>query len=166
MVTNIGSTAQSVTSSIAGQYTVTPAGTQSLPTNGASALYTVKCAPTTLGAQPGTLAFNGQGASVNYTMNCNGVVPGTLQVTPLPGNFSPTLVGRAPADLDITIHNLGGPTMLIVSLAGVLVPQMPDNVRGDAAQEAQFLDVQDGRFAFMTGPMDTVGFFDVFHQRW
>jgi cytochrome c biogenesis protein len=56
--------------------------------------------------------------------------------------------------------------LALVSLLGVVIPQMPDNVRGDAAAESTWLDSQDGRFGFMVSPMDKAGVFDVFHQRW
>lgn len=56
--------------------------------------------------------------------------------------------------------------LALVSLLGVLVPQIPDNVRGDAGAESTWLDTQDGRFGFMVSPMDRAGVFDVFHQRW
>jgi cytochrome c biogenesis protein ResB len=56
--------------------------------------------------------------------------------------------------------------LTLVSLLGVVVPQIPDNVRGDAALESQWLDSQDGRFGFMVSPMHDVGVFDIFHQRW
>jgi cytochrome c biogenesis protein len=54
-----------------------------------------------------------------------------------------------------------------VSLLGVLIPQMPSNVRGDAALEAQWLERQEDRFgAVATNVIDAVGLYDVFHQRW
>lgn len=56
--------------------------------------------------------------------------------------------------------------LTMVSLLGVVIPQMPDNVRGDAALETTWLDSQDGRFGFMVSPMHEFGVFDVFHQRW
>lgn len=56
--------------------------------------------------------------------------------------------------------------LAMVSLLGVVIPQMPDNVRGDAAAESTWLDSQDGRFGFMVSPMNDAGIFDVFHQRW
>jgi cytochrome c biogenesis protein len=56
--------------------------------------------------------------------------------------------------------------LCVVSLAGVLIPQMPANVRGDVMLEADWLDSQEGRFGAATVPLDSLGFFDVFHQRW
>lgn len=54
----------------------------------------------------------------------------------------------------------------LVSLLGVVLPQVPLNVRGDAVAEADWLRVQEGRFGFLTGPIDRLGFFDVFHASW
>ena len=53
-----------------------------------------------------------------------------------------------------------------VSLLGVLLPQKPLAVRGDAVAETSWLDKQDGRFGILTDPLDTAGLFDVFHARW
>jgi cytochrome c biogenesis protein len=53
-----------------------------------------------------------------------------------------------------------------VSLVGVLLPQMPVNVRGDVVAEQQWLDVQEGRFGFLTPVLDRLQLFDVFHARW
>ena len=54
----------------------------------------------------------------------------------------------------------------IVSLAGVLVPQMPATVKGDAGLEAAWLDTQHENFGFLTDGMDAIGLFNVFSQRW
>lgn len=51
-------------------------------------------------------------------------------------------------------------------LVGVLIPQVPLNVRGDPAAEAGWLAVQEGRFGFLTDAMDRLGLFDVFHAPW
>lgn len=56
--------------------------------------------------------------------------------------------------------------LALASLLGVLIPQIPAVVRGDATAEAQWLAVQEGRFGFLTDPMNRVGLFDVFHARW
>ena len=53
-----------------------------------------------------------------------------------------------------------------VSLLGVVLPQVPSNVRGDAFAEADWLEFQEGKFGPLTGPMDRVGLFDIFHARW
>ncbi|MFB3093738.1 MAG: cytochrome c biogenesis protein ResB, partial [Dehalococcoidia bacterium] len=56
--------------------------------------------------------------------------------------------------------------LVLAGLLGVVVPQIPANVRGDALAEVQWLAVQEGRFGFLTDPMNRLGFFDVFHARW
>jgi cytochrome c biogenesis protein len=56
--------------------------------------------------------------------------------------------------------------MAVISLVGVLIPQMPSNVRGDAASEANWLQLQHGRFGFLTPALHDAGVFDVFHQSW
>ena len=53
-----------------------------------------------------------------------------------------------------------------VSLAGVLIPQVPLNVRGDSAMEANWLDSQEGRFGLLTAAIDRIGLFDLFHTGW
>ena len=53
-----------------------------------------------------------------------------------------------------------------LSLLGVVLPQMPLNVRGDVVAEQQWLDVQEGRFGFLTPVLDRAQLFDVFHARW
>ena len=56
--------------------------------------------------------------------------------------------------------------LALASLMGVVVPQVPAAVRGDAAAEGRWLDVQEGRFGFLTDAMNSLGLFDVFHARW
>ncbi|MCH7998593.1 MAG: cytochrome c biogenesis protein ResB [Chloroflexi bacterium] len=56
--------------------------------------------------------------------------------------------------------------LALAGLLGVIVPQVPANVRGDALAEVQWLAVQEGRFGFLTDPMNRLGFFEVFHARW
>jgi cytochrome c biogenesis protein ResB len=56
--------------------------------------------------------------------------------------------------------------LVFVSLLGVIIPQVPLNVRGDAVAEQGWLNLQHGRFGFLTSPMDSLGLFDVFHARW
>ncbi|MCH7522422.1 MAG: cytochrome c biogenesis protein ResB [Chloroflexi bacterium] len=56
--------------------------------------------------------------------------------------------------------------LALAGLLGVVVPQIPANVRGDAVAEVQWLAVQEDRFGFLTDPMNRLGFFDVFHARW
>jgi cytochrome c biogenesis protein ResB len=56
--------------------------------------------------------------------------------------------------------------LALASVLGVVVPQVPDGVRGDAAAEGQWLAFQEERFGFLTDPMNRVGLFDVFHAAW
>src|SRR3990170_3664560 len=56
--------------------------------------------------------------------------------------------------------------LALASLVGVVVPQVPAAVRGDAVAEGRWLDVQEGRFGFLTGGMNSLGLFDVFHASW
>jgi cytochrome c biogenesis protein ResB len=56
--------------------------------------------------------------------------------------------------------------LALASLIGVLVPQVPSTVRGDPAAEAGWLASQEGRFGFLTGTLNRLDFFDVFHARW
>ncbi len=54
----------------------------------------------------------------------------------------------------------------LVSLLGVVLPQVPTNVRGDALAEARWLDAQEGKFGPFTSAIDAAGLFDLFHTRW
>lgn len=56
--------------------------------------------------------------------------------------------------------------LALAGLLGVLLPQIPDTVRGDGASVANWLDVQRGKFGVFTDPLYHLGFFDVFHARW
>ena len=56
--------------------------------------------------------------------------------------------------------------LVLASLLGVLIPQVPGNVRGEALAEAQWLATQEENFGFLTDPMNRLGFFEVFHARW
>jgi len=56
--------------------------------------------------------------------------------------------------------------LAVASLLGVVVPQAPASVRGDAAAEADWLAVQEERFGSLTDVMNRVGLFDVFHTPW
>ncbi len=56
--------------------------------------------------------------------------------------------------------------MVLASLMGVLLPQVPSNVRGDGVAEAQWLASQGDRFGFATDVMNRVGLFDIFHAVW
>jgi len=54
----------------------------------------------------------------------------------------------------------------VVSLVGVLVPQMPASVKGDQTLEQGWLDTQQHRFGFLTSTMHHAGIFELFSQRW
>ncbi len=56
--------------------------------------------------------------------------------------------------------------LALVSLLGVLLPQVPLNVRGDAVAEADWLKFQEGKFGVLTTPIDRAGLFDLFHASW
>ena len=56
--------------------------------------------------------------------------------------------------------------LTVVSLLGVLIAQMPSTVRGDAVLEAEWLAEKEETYGFLTDPLDTLGFFDIFHARW
>jgi cytochrome c biogenesis protein len=56
--------------------------------------------------------------------------------------------------------------LALVALLGVVIPQMPDNVRGDATAETSWLETQHDRYGPLTDPLHETGAFDVFHQRW
>jgi cytochrome c biogenesis protein ResB len=56
--------------------------------------------------------------------------------------------------------------LALSGLLGVLLPQIPDTVRGDGASVANWLDVQRGKFGVLTEPFYHLGLFDVFHARW
>jgi len=56
--------------------------------------------------------------------------------------------------------------LTLVSLSGVLIAQVPANVRGDVLLEADWLAEKEGAYGFLTDPMDAVGLFDIFHSPW
>ena len=56
--------------------------------------------------------------------------------------------------------------LTLVSLAGVLIAQVPANVRGDVVLEADWLAEKEGMYGFLTDPMNAVGLFDIFHTAW
>lgn len=55
--------------------------------------------------------------------------------------------------------------LALASLVGVLLPQIPGTVRGDAAVDA-WLETQRGRYGLFTDVFYRLGLFDVFHARW
>ncbi len=55
--------------------------------------------------------------------------------------------------------------LALASLAGVLLPQIPDGVSGEAAVDA-WLETQRGKFGPFTDVFHHLGLFDVFNARW
>jgi cytochrome c biogenesis protein ResB len=56
--------------------------------------------------------------------------------------------------------------LALTSLLGVLLPQIPDGVRGDSAAVSLWLDGQRGTYGAFTDVIHRLGLFDVFHARW
>jgi cytochrome c biogenesis protein ResB len=56
--------------------------------------------------------------------------------------------------------------LALASLLGVLLPQIPDGVRGDSAAVSLWLDAQRGKYGILTDVIHRLGLFDVFHARW
>lgn len=104
-----------------GAFTVTPVGT-TYPTftigAGSAAELDVRCAPSAMGLQNGTLTLTTQAGPKSVALTCNAITPTALTITPAPASFASTLVGVPPANLPITISNSGLPTTLSVSLTG------------------------------------------------
>jgi len=57
-------------------------------------------------------------------------------------------------------------TLASFGLAGVLIPQVPEAMRGNDAAIAQWLDHERGTFGPLTDTMYHLGLFEVFHARW
>lgn len=54
----------------------------------------------------------------------------------------------------------------LFSMVGVLVPQIPEEMRGNPAAESAWLELQRGRFGVFTDPMYRLDFFSVFRSLW
>lgn len=54
----------------------------------------------------------------------------------------------------------------VCSLIGVMVPQLPEEMRGNAAAEAVWLEAQRGTFGVFTDPMYRLDLFTVFRSWW
>lgn len=52
------------------------------------------------------------------------------------------------------------------ALAGVLIPQLPAQIRGNDAAIDAWLALQDERFGFLTGTMSALGLFEMFRSVW
>jgi cytochrome c biogenesis protein len=56
--------------------------------------------------------------------------------------------------------------LALASVLGVLLPQVPPNIRNDPAAVARWLEEQDGKFGLATDAMHQVGLFEVFNAPW
>lgn len=56
--------------------------------------------------------------------------------------------------------------LALVGLMGVLIPQVPEPMRGNTAAINIWLDTQRGTFGPLTDPMHRLGLFEVFHAKW
>ncbi|MGQ9572964.1 MAG: cytochrome c biogenesis protein ResB [Dehalococcoidia bacterium] len=56
--------------------------------------------------------------------------------------------------------------LALSSLLGVLLPQIPDGVRGNSAAVSAWLESQRDNYGFLTDVIHRLGLFDVFHARW
>lgn len=119
-ITNTGQTTLNVASALNGPYLVTN-GTAQNPTlgPGSGASYEVACRPSGTGPSPGSMSFTSAAPTVGVAFTCNGTNATSLGVSPNPGAFASALVGKPPADLDITITNNGALATLVVSLSPV-----------------------------------------------
>ncbi len=54
----------------------------------------------------------------------------------------------------------------VISLIGVVIPQIPVVIRGDEALEQMWLRSKEDDFGFLTQPMNRLGLFDIFHAGW
>jgi hypothetical protein len=120
-ITNNGMSPLSVSGSASGPYLIAGVGNATFPSQtlgaGSSASYDVRCSPTMVGSQPGSLSFSSAAPAVGLMLSCRGVNATALNVSPNPGNFPATLTGK-PVDLDVTITNTGAATTLVVGLTG------------------------------------------------
>ncbi len=98
--------------------------------------------------------------------------PGRVQVAPAQRGWSRTFGVLNPlravwwlfTNVRFAVVLLG--VLCGLSLVGVILPQKPLAMRGDAMLEARWLDVQEGKFGFLTESLDEIQLFDVFHARW
>jgi cytochrome c biogenesis protein len=56
--------------------------------------------------------------------------------------------------------------LALASLAGVLLPQVPSQMRGDPSAEAAWVDFQEGKFGILTDLMHRLGLFTLFRSTW
>ncbi len=57
-------------------------------------------------------------------------------------------------------------TLALFGLMGVLIPQVPEAMRGNDAAISTWLDTQRGAFGPLTDTMYRLGLFEVFHAKW
>jgi cytochrome c biogenesis protein ResB len=57
-------------------------------------------------------------------------------------------------------------TAAFAGLIGIVLPQVPGPMRGNAAAKAAWLELRRQDFGMFTTPMDRLGLFDVFHTVW
>ena len=55
---------------------------------------------------------------------------------------------------------------VVAGLVGTVLPQVPAPMRQNAAARSAWLELRRGDFGLLTGPMDRVELFDVFHSAW
>ena len=56
--------------------------------------------------------------------------------------------------------------LAFAALLGVLIPQLPPEMRDNPAAEAAWLNLQEGKFGFLTDPMYRLGLFQLFRSVW
>jgi cytochrome c biogenesis protein len=56
--------------------------------------------------------------------------------------------------------------LALFGLMGVVIPQVPEAMRGNGVATQQWVDAERGTFGPLTTPMDRLGLFEVFHARW
>ena len=56
--------------------------------------------------------------------------------------------------------------LALASLLGVLIPQLPAEMRGNPTWEAEWFSLQRQRFGFLAEPMERAGLFEVFRSVW
>jgi hypothetical protein len=106
-VSNNGTSAQSVSAAISGQYAQTNNCGSSVAA-GASCSFNVTFSPTTAGSQSGTLGVTVGGALTNVSLSGTGVAPGPiLNANPTSLAFASTVVGSTTSTQAVTITNTG-----------------------------------------------------------
>jgi len=55
---------------------------------------------------------------------------------------------------------------LAAGIIGVVLPQVPGPMRGNPAARSAWLELRRGTYGPFTSPLDSLGFFDVFHSAW